>query len=157
MFERYTDSARRSLFFARYDASQLGSLSIEPEHLLLALLRDSRGMSALAPVSLEGLRQEIAKTVAFSEKLPTSVEIPFSEAAKRVLQFAAEEAEVLRHAHIGTEHLLLGVLREERSAAAAALAARGLRLSDARQRVEQLSEPLDGPSLDTLLDDEGLR
>jgi ATP-dependent Clp protease ATP-binding subunit ClpC len=143
MFERYTESARRALFFSRYEASQLGSISIDPEHLLLGLLRDSRALSALTRVSPEGLRQEIEKAVVFKEKLSTSVEIPFTDASKRVLQFAAEEADGLRHQHIGTEHLLLGLLREEHSAAAAALVAHGVRLSDVRQGVENLPAPLD--------------
>jgi ATP-dependent Clp protease ATP-binding subunit ClpC len=138
MFDRYTESARRSLFFARYEASRLGSVSIDPEHLLLGLLRDSRALSTLTAVSPEGLRQEIEKAVVFKEKLSTSVEIPFTEASKRVLQFAADEADALRHTYIGTEHLLLGLLGEEHSAAAAALAAHGVRLSDVRQAVEKL-------------------
>src|SRR5881392_2323173 len=98
MFERYTESARRSLFFARYEASQLGSISIEPEHLLLGLVRDSRALSTLTHISPEELRQEIEKAVVFKEKLSTSVEIPFAIASKRVLQFAAEEAKTLGHA-----------------------------------------------------------
>src|SRR5439155_932686 len=141
MFERYTESARRSLFFARYEASQLGSISIEPEHLLLGLLRESRTISTLMPVSLEVVRQEIEKSVVFREKLSTSVEIPFTDASKWVLQFAADEADALRHKHIGTEHLLLGLLREDHSAAAAALAAHGVRLNEVRHKVEKLPEP----------------
>jgi ATP-dependent Clp protease ATP-binding subunit ClpC len=143
MFERYTESARRALFFARYESSQLGSISIEPEHLLLGLLRDSRAVSTLTQVSVEELRKDIEKSVVFTEKISTSVEIPFSEAAKHVLQFAAQEADALRHKHIGTEHLLLGLLREEHSAAASALAARGVRLSDVRHKVEKLPGPLE--------------
>ena len=143
MFERYTESARRSLFFARYEASQLGSISIGPEHLLLGLLRDSRALSALTPVSPEGLRAEVEKAIVFKEKISTSVEIPFTDASKRVLQFAAEEADALRHNHIGTEHLLLGLLREEDSAAATALAAHGVRLGDVRRTVEKLPAPLE--------------
>jgi ATP-dependent Clp protease ATP-binding subunit ClpC len=143
MFERYTESARRSLFFARYEASQLGSISIEPEHLLLGLLRDSRAMSALMLVSLGGLRHEIEKGVVFTAKISTSVEMPFSAATKRVLELAAEEANALRHAHIGTEHLLLGLLREPHSPAAAALSTRGVRLGDVRHRVEILPGPLE--------------
>jgi ATP-dependent Clp protease ATP-binding subunit ClpC len=138
MFERYTESARRTLFFARYEASELGSMSIDPEHLLLGLLRDSRALSTLTQVSPEGLRQEIEKAVVCKEKLSTSVEIPFTNASMRVLQFAADEADALRHDYIGTEHLLLGLLREEQSAAAAALAAHGVRLRDVREAVKKL-------------------
>ena len=142
MFERYTESARRTLFFARYEASQLGSISIEPEHLLLGLLRDNRAISTIVPASLDALRQEIEKSVVFKGKISTSVEIPFSESSKRVLQFAAQEADALKHRHIGTEHLLLGLLREEHSAAATVLGARGVRLSDVREKVSRLPAPL---------------
>jgi ATP-dependent Clp protease ATP-binding subunit ClpC len=143
MFERYTESARRSLFFARYEVTQLGSISIEPEHLLLGLLRDSRAISVLVATSLEGLRAEIEKHVVVTEKVSTSVEVPFSAGATRVLQFAAPEADGMRHAYIGSEHLLLGVLREEQSVAASALAGRGVRLRDVRCEVEKLRGSLD--------------
>src|SRR5262245_44654347 len=79
MFERYTERARRVLFFARYEASQLGSLSIEPEHLLLGLLREGKGLTgrlfARAHITLEHIRQEIERQVTFAEKVSTSVEI----------------------------------------------------------------------------------
>jgi ATP-dependent Clp protease ATP-binding subunit ClpC len=143
MFERYTESARRSLFFARYEASQLGSIAIEPEHLLLGLLREPAAVNALLKIDLGRLRAGVAGQVPFKGKLSTSVEIPFDAQTKRVLQHAAEEANALRHDHIGSEHLLLGLLREERSGAAAALAAQGVRLGDLRQAVAQLSEPLE--------------
>jgi len=139
MFERYTESARRVLFFSRDEASRLGSISIEPEHLLLGLLRDSEAIAVLATVSLGRLREDTETKVVFRKKLATSVEIPFAAGSKRVLQFAAEEADALLHNHIGAEHLLLGLLREEHSHAAAALGAHGVRLSDVRQAVKTLS------------------
>ena len=112
MFERYTERARRVLFFARYEASQLGSISIETEHLLLGLIREGKGLTsrifARSHLSLENIRKEIEGRTVFREKVSTSVEIPFSAETKRVLQFAAEEADRLLHNYIGTEHLLLG-------------------------------------------------
>ena len=108
MFERYTESARRSLFFARYEASQFGSASIETEHMLLGLLREGGLTPVLASVPVERIRREVESRVAVREKLPTSMEIPFSEGTKRALGFGAEEADRLLHAHIGSEHLLLG-------------------------------------------------
>src|SRR5678810_1458327 len=116
MFERYTERARRVLFFARYEASQLGSISIETEHLLLGLIREGKGLTsrifARSHLSLENIRKDIEGRTVFREKVSTSVEIPFSADTKRVLQFAAEEADRLLHTYIGTEHLLLGILRE---------------------------------------------
>ena len=142
MFERYTERARRVLFFARYEASQLGSISIEAEHLLLGLIREGRGLTsrifARSHLSLESIRKEIEGRTISREKVSTSVEIPFSTETKRVLQFSAGEADRLLHNYIGTEHLLLGILREEHSAAAALLSEKGMRLNTVREDIVQL-------------------
>src|SRR6186713_773496 len=142
MFERYTERARRVLFFARYEASQLGSVSIETEHLLLGLIREGKGLTsrifARSHLSLENIRKEIEGRTVFREKVSTSVEIPFSAETKRVLGFAAEEADRLLHNYIGTEHLLLGILREERSVAASILMEKGMRLHTVREDIVQL-------------------
>ena len=125
MFERYTERARRVLFFARYEASQLGSVSIEPEHLLLGLIREGKGLTsrifARAEIALESIRKDIEGRTVLRERMAPSVDIPFSADARRALQFAADEADRLLHTYIGTEHLLLGLLREDRSIAAAIL------------------------------------
>src|SRR6266853_1074682 len=142
MFERYTERARRVLFFARYEARQLGSISIETEHLLLGLIREGKGLTsrifARSHLSLENIRKEIEGRTVFREKVSTSVELPFSAETKRVLQFAAEEADRLLHNYIGTEHLLLGILREERSVAASILMEKGMRLNTVREDIVQL-------------------
>ena len=142
MFERYTERARRVLFFARYEASQLGSISIETEHLLLGLIREGKGLTsrifARSHLSLENIRKEIEGRTVFREKVSTSVEIPFSTETKRVLQHAAEEADRLLHNYIGTEHLLLGILREERAVAASILSEKGMRLNTVREDIVQL-------------------
>src|ERR671921_25597 len=142
MFGCYTERARRVLFFARYEATQLGSTSIETEHLLLGLIREGKGLTsrifARSHLSLENIRKEIEGRTVFREKVSTSVEIPFSAETKRVLQFAAEEADRLLHNYIGTEHLLLGILREERSVAASILMEKGMRLHTVREDIVQL-------------------
>jgi uncharacterized protein (TIGR03435 family) len=142
MFERYTERARRVLFFARYEASQLGSISIETEHLLLGLVREGKGVTsrvfARAHVSLENIRKEVEGRTVFRPPVSTSVEIPFSPEAKRVLLLAAEESDRLLHTHIGTEHLLLGILREERSVAASILMEKGMRIDAVRDQIVQL-------------------
>src|SRR5919106_749918 len=142
MFERYTERARRVLFFARYEASQLGSISIETEHLLLGLIREGKGLTsrifARSHLSLENIRKDIEGRAVFREKVSTSVEIPFSAETKRVLQYAAEEADRLLHNYIGTEHLLLGILREERSVAATILMEKGMRLNTVREDIVAL-------------------
>ena len=150
MFERYTERARRVLFFARYEATQLGSTAIETEHLLLGLIREGKGLTSRiftrSHLSLEGIRKEIEGRTVFREKVSTSVDIPFSSETKRVLQFAAEEADRLLHTYIGTEHLLLGLLREERSVAASILYEKGMRLSSVREDIVQLLNEKTAPA-----------
>ena len=142
MFERYTERARRVLFFARFEASQLGGLSIETEHLLLGLIREGMGLTsrifARSHLSLENIRSEIEGRTVFRETVSTSVEIPFSAEVKRALGHTAEEADRLLHQYIGTEHLLLGLLREERSVAATVLKEKGMRLETVRSDIVQL-------------------
>jgi ATP-dependent Clp protease ATP-binding subunit ClpC len=139
MFERYTESARRLLFFARYETSATGSLSIESEHMLLALLREpgavARRLLTGAGVSLDRLRDEITNGIPFREKVPTSQEIPFSEPTQRILTYAAEEADALGHSHIGSEHILLALLRVPESGGGAILTGHGLQLQTAREAV----------------------
>src|ERR1700685_4089240 len=138
MFERYTEKARRVIFFARYEASQYGSPYIETEHLLLGLLREDKALAnrfLRSHGSIESIRKEIEARITVRERISTSVEVPLSQECKRILNFAAEEAERLRHKHVGTEHLLLGVLREEKSFGAEILLERGLRLSTVREEL----------------------
>lgn len=147
MFERYTEAARRALFFARYEASQMGSVSLDPEHLLLGLIRHPTGITARvfakSHIPLDEIRKEIRSRATFREKLATSVEIPFNGGAKRVLQHAAEEADCLLHRDIDTEHLLLGILHGERCLAAAILAEKGMRLDIVREAVVHARNELD--------------
>ena len=114
MFERYTEKARRVIFFARYEASQFGAPAIEPEHLLLGLMREDKTLTGRffprAQVSIESIRKEIEGRTLLREKISTSVELPLAPETKRVLAYAHEESDRLQHRHIGTEHLLLGLL-----------------------------------------------
>ena len=138
MFERYTEKARRVIFFARYEASQFGSPYIESEHLLLGLLREDKSLTnrfLRSHASIESIRKQIEGHTTIREKVSTSVDLPLSHESKRVLAYAAEEAERLSHRHIGTEHLLLGLLREEKCFAAEILRERGLRLSSIREEL----------------------
>jgi ATP-dependent Clp protease ATP-binding subunit ClpC len=132
MFERFTEGARRTIFFARFEASQLGQTSIETEHLLLGLIRERKGaidrIFAGANVPLATIRSALERHAVSQGRVSTSVEIPFSAETKRVLQLAAQEADALNQSHIGTEHLLLGLLREEKSVAASTLIAHGVNI-----------------------------
>ena len=143
MFERYTEKARRVIFFARYEASQFGSPYIETEHLLLGLLREDKALTnrfLRSHASVESIRKQIEGRTTIREKVSTSVDLPLSNECKRVLAYAAEEAERLSHRHIGTEHLLLGLLREEKCFAAEILHERGLRLSTIREELARTTQ-----------------
>src|SRR6204780_5111595 len=138
MFERYTEKARRVIFFARYEASQFGSPYIETEHLLLGLLREDKALAnrfLRSHAAVESIRKQIEGHTTIREKVSTSVDLPLSNECKRVLAYGAEEAERLNHKHIGTEHLLLGLLREEKCFAAEILHERGLRLPAIREEL----------------------
>jgi uncharacterized damage-inducible protein DinB len=141
MFERYTEKARRVIFFARYEASQFGSPYIETEHLLLGLLREDRALTNrfFRPHgSVESIRKQIEECTPVREKVPTSIDLPLSNECKRVLAYAAEEGLQLSHQHIGTEHLLLGLMREDKCLAADILRERGLQASAVRVEVQQM-------------------
>ncbi len=138
MFERYTEKARRVIFFARYEASQYGSPYIESEHLLLGLLREDKALAnrfLRGQGSLESIRKAVEGRTTIRERVSTSVELPFSEEVKQVLRHAMEQAERMAHKHIGTEHLLLGMLCEEKCLASEILQERGLRLSTVREEL----------------------
>jgi len=89
MFERYTEQARRAIFFARYEATQYGSRCIESEHLLLGVMREG-GMPG---VRIESIRKEIESHITIRERISTSREVPLSQECKRILNYAAEEAQ----------------------------------------------------------------
>jgi hypothetical protein len=140
MFERYTEKARRTIFSARYEACNLGSPYIETEHILLGLLRENRELVRLLHSgSIEVIRKQIEARTISLEKVSTSVDLPLSNEGKRVLSYAAEEAERLAHRHIGTEHLFLGLLREKGCFAAEILREQGVVLEKLRERYARIS------------------
>ena len=141
MFERYTEKARRVIFFARYEASQYGSPQIETEYLLLGLMREDPWLVRrfLGPNSVaENIRTEIERHIPPRERISTSVEMPLTEDCKKLLKFAAEESERLAQRHVETGHLLLGILRVEGSLAARLLRERGVKPEAIH---EQLAKP----------------
>lgn len=142
MFNRFTSRALQVLFYARSEVSQLGSSAIEPEHILLGVLDEGKGRGsrilARTGATLDDFRGDIIGRLTSRETISESDEIPFSASCQRVLQYATEEADRLLHNAIGTEHLILGVLREERGVAAEVLAARGLRIEAVREAIVKL-------------------
>lgn len=142
MFERYTEKARRVIFFARYEALQYGSLVISPEHILLGLMREDKTMSARffpfrSNLTVDAIRREVESRIVLREKMPQSAELHLAPETKRILALAREESERLRSRTIGTEHLLLGLMREERSIAAEILFDQGLRLQSVREEISR--------------------
>lgn len=141
MFERYSEQARRVLFYAQYEAAQLGAASIETAHVLLGLIREGTATTnrifARAHLPLEEIRKKLAGGAAAPEAIVAGDphQLPYSAETKRVLHLAAEEADRLLHNRIIPEHLLLGILREERSVAASTLMKYGLRLDRVRDDI----------------------
>src|SRR5206468_7186082 len=130
MFEKYNEKARRALFFARYEASKLGSRVIESEHILLGVLREGeeiiKEIFSRFNVKPEQIRREVEGDRLFVDRISSSAELPLSEESKKILAYAAHEAESMLHQYVGTEHLLIGILRVESSTAARILTAKGL-------------------------------
>jgi len=146
MFEKYTETARRVIFFARYEVSQFGGTKIETEHLLLGLLRENKDLIrrfAADWKSIGDTLKEIAVRTYTGEKLPTTIDMPLSDECKRILAYASEEAECLSHIHIGPQHLLLGILRESGSVAAQVLNGHGFSLPAVREDVARNPDTAD--------------
>src|SRR5438876_2415645 len=140
MFERYTEGARRTIFFALYEARRRGSPEIDTEHLLLGLLRDDKGLirQVLLNLDYESSYRDIAGAASPVATFPRSVDLPLSNHAKQVLKYACDEAERLNSKYIGTEHLLLGLLCNAEFASAKLLA-KTTSLDSLRKRVEVLA------------------
>jgi ATP-dependent Clp protease ATP-binding subunit ClpC len=147
MFERFTEGARRALFFARFEVSELGGPAIEAEHLLLGILRADQGptprLFAAAGLSYSEARAAMQARQNTRERLSTSIEIPFTDEAKHVFERAREEAARLDHRHIGNEHLLLGILHQESSFAAGLLGSHGLNVESVREYIR--NQPAETP------------
>jgi ATP-dependent Clp protease ATP-binding subunit ClpA len=141
MFERFTDWARRVVVLAQEEARQLDHNYIGTEHLLLGLLREGHGTAFEAlkslGVSLEAARQQVEEIIGRGKRTPSG-HIPFTPRAKKTLELALREALQLGHDYIGTEHILLGLIREGDGVAAQMLARLGIDLNVVRRRVIEL-------------------
>lgn len=141
MFERFTERARKVVYLAQREAARLGHNVVGTEHLLLGLLAEGEGVAAKALESLnlrlDKIRQEVEKIIGTGETNPFG-EIPFTPRAKRVLELAADEARQLGHNYIGTEHILLGLIREGEGVAAQVLRNLGADLDKVRKEVINL-------------------
>jgi ATP-dependent Clp protease ATP-binding subunit ClpA len=141
VFERFTDRARRVVVLAQEEARMLNHKYLGTEHILLGLIHEGEGVAARAleslGISLEAVRQQVEEIIGQGQQVPPG-HIPFTPRAKKVLELARREATDLGHNYIGTEHILLGLIREGEGVAAQVLVQLGADLGGVRQQVIQL-------------------
>ena len=138
MFDRFTDAAKKTMSFARHEAMQMQHDFIGTEHLLLGLLHEGRSLAAMVlknmGLDLDQVRQEVAKVIKPGAAV-TSGQLPFTPLAKRVLELSMEEASRLHHGYLGTEHLLLGLIRVQAGLAAQVMTKLGVAFDKVREEV----------------------
>src|SRR5437870_13632574 len=139
MIERFTDRARKVMALANQEAQRFNHEYIGTEHILLGLVKEGSGVGANVlknlDVDLRKVRLEVEKLVKSGPEMVTMGKLPQTPRAKRVIEYAIEEARNLNHNYVGTEHLLLGLLREQDGVAAQVLMNLGLKLEDVREEV----------------------
>src|SRR5215831_5032367 len=142
MFDRFTDRARKVMGLARQEAQRFNHEYIGTEHILLGLIQEGSGVAANVlrnlDVDLDKIRREVEKIVQSGPSMVTMGQLPFTPRAKKVLELSVEEASNLGHNYIGTEHLLLGLIRENEGVAAQVLMNLGLKLEEVREEVLEL-------------------
>ena len=147
MFERFTDRARRVVVLAQEEARMLNHNYIGTEHILLGLIHEGEGVAAKAleslGISLEAVRQQVEEIIGQGQQAPSG-HIPFTPRAKKVLELSLREALQLGHNYIGTEHILLGLIREGDGVAAQVLVRLGADLNRVRQQVIRLVHGAEG-------------
>jgi len=152
MFERFTDRARRVVVLAQEEARMLNHNYIGTEHILLGLIHEGEGVAAKAleslGISLEAVRQQVEEIIGQGQQAPSG-HIPFTPRAKKVLELSLREALQLGHDYIGTEHILLGLIREGEGVAAQVLVRLGADLNRVRQQVVQLLHGYQGKEPET--------
>ncbi len=139
MFDRFTDRAKKVMSFARQEAQKFNHEYIGTEHILLGLVQEGSGVAANVlknmSIDLEKIRHEVEKIVKTGPSMVTMGQLPFTPRAKKVLELSMEEASQLSHNYIGTEHLLLGLIKENEGIAAQVLMNLGVKLDDVREEV----------------------
>jgi ATP-dependent Clp protease ATP-binding subunit ClpC len=152
MFDRFTDRARKVMGLARQEAQRFNHDYIGTEHILLGLVQEGSGVAASVlknlDIDLKKIRQEVEKLVSTGTTMVTMGQLPFTPRAKKVLELSLEEASNLGHTYIGTEHLLLGLIRESEGIAAQVLRNLKVKVEDVREEVLELlgAEPTEGSS-----------
>ena len=139
MFDRFTDRAKKVMNLARQEAQRFNHEYLGTEHVLLGLVQEGSGVAANVlknmGVDLDKIRMEVEKIVKTGPTMVTMGQLPFTPRAKKVLELSMEEASSLNHNYIGTEHLLLGLIKENEGIAAQVLLNLGVKLEDVREEV----------------------
>ncbi|MDF1729207.1 MAG: Clp protease N-terminal domain-containing protein, partial [Sulfitobacter sp.] len=139
MFDRFTDRAKKVMNFARQEAQRFNHEYLGTEHILLGLIKEGDGVAAHVlknmGIDMTKIRMEIEKIVKTGPSMVTMGQLPFTQMAKKVLELSMEEASSLSHNYIGTEHLLLGLIKENEGIAAQVLQNLGVKLEDVREEV----------------------
>jgi ATP-dependent Clp protease ATP-binding subunit ClpC len=139
MFDRFTDRAKKVMNLARQEAQRFNHEYIGTEHVLLGLVQEGSGVAANVlrqmSIDLSKIRSEVEKMVKTGPSMVTMGQLPFTPRAKKVLELSMEEASNLNHNYIGTEHLLLGLIKENEGIAAQVLMNLGVKLEDVREEV----------------------
>jgi ATP-dependent Clp protease ATP-binding subunit ClpC len=142
MYERFTDRARKVMQLANQEAQRFNHEYIGTEHILLGLVKEGSGVAANVlknlDVDLRKIRLEVEKLVQSGPEMVTMGKLPQTPRAKKVIEYSMEEARNLNHNYVGTEHILLGLLREQEGVAAQVLMNLGLKLEDVREEVLNL-------------------
>ena len=142
MYERFTDRARKVMQLANQEARRLNQEYIDTEHILLGLIKEGSGVAANVlknlDIDLHTIRLEVEKIVPPGQGIVTKAKLPHKPQAKKVIEYSIEESRKLKHNYVGTEHLLLGLLREQEGVAAQILMNLGLKLEDVREEVLKL-------------------
>jgi len=140
LFPRFTTRAKQATFFSRFEAGQFGHAAIDPEHLLLGVMRAAAPALSHTHLSLDDVRANVRERRSAGEPLSMSVIVAFSDDTKRAIGFAAAEADRLHHDDIGTPHLLLGILGDDGSLAASMLRDSGITVDAIRSGVDEWME-----------------
>lgn len=142
MIDRFTDRFRKTMALAIHEAERLNSISVEPEHILLGIVREGSGVGATllkqCGIDAGRVRRELDAVLGTGPEPPAPFKRAQSPRSESVIEFAADESRRLNHNYVGTEHLLLGLLREHEGAAARVLAQLGLELGRGREEVRRL-------------------
>jgi hypothetical protein len=148
MYERFTDRARKVMQLANQEAQRLNHECIGTGHILLGLVKEGFGVGARVlreqGIQLDAIRKRVEETTGLGGVVITPGKLPLTELAKKVIEYSIEEARNLNHNYVGTEHLLLGLLREQEGVAAQVLMNLGLKPEDAREDTVRLLVPISG-------------